>query len=187
MTRIAVEPGKAYHLINHGPCPLVTTGDGTRSNVAAINWTVPVQTQPPLILSVVEDGIYTNELIKASGEFVLNILGEPYAAAILHCGSRSGRKGDKFASSGLTPVPSSLVRPPRLKEAFAHIELKVHASYPQDGVTLHVGRVVHAEVEEEYFQEGSLVLEKARTLHHMGRGNFAVAERMLVVPRLPKP
>jgi flavin reductase (DIM6/NTAB) family NADH-FMN oxidoreductase RutF len=183
MSRISVDPGKAYHLINHGPCPLVTTGDGVRQNVAAINWTVPVQTKPPLILCVVEDGIYTNELIKASGEFVLNLLGEPHAAAILHCGSRSGRKGDKFASSGLTPVPSAQVKPPRLAQSFAHIELKLHASYPQDGVTLQVGQVVHAEVEEEFFQDGHLVIEKARTLHHLGRGHFAVAERLLTVPR----
>ena len=84
--------------------------------------------------------------IKAAGQ----------AKAILACGRRSGREGDKFAAVGLTPVPSKVVKAPRLAESFAHIELKVHAVHPVEGVNLYIGRVVHAEAESDVWQENQL-------------------------------
>jgi len=183
MARVEIAVEKAYRLINHGACPLVTTGDGTRRNVAPINWTVPISDDPPLVMCAVGEGCYTDELLKASGEFALNVVGESLAPALLHCGKRSGRKGDKFSSSGLTPVPCHAIRPPRLAEAFGHVECRVTSTHAYEGVTLYVGRVVHAEVEEEYMDEGHLRPEKARTIHHLGSGRFAVADRLLVVPR----
>lgn len=165
----------------------MTTGDGPRRNVAPINWTVPIQDEPPLVLCAVEAGNYTDELLKASGEFALNVVGEAHAARLLACGRRSGRDCDKFAAVGFTPVPSSLISPPRLAEAFAHLELKVQATHPYEGVTLYVGRVLRAEVEEEYLDEGHLRPEKARTLHHLGSGRFAVADRLIIPPLPLKP
>lgn len=181
--RVTIAPEKAYRLINHGPCPLVTTGDGTRRNVAPINWTVPVEFDPPRVLCAMGQGSLTEEMVRTTGEWVLNLVSEEKAAALVHCGKRSGRQGDKFASSGLTPVPCAIVKPPRLAEAFAHLELKLDKSIPYGEVTLHIGSIVHAEADPEFIDDGHLRPEKARTLHHLGSGRFAVADRLLVVPK----
>ena len=54
--RITVPLTKAYHLINHGACPVITTGDGQRRDAAPINWTMPVCDDPFLIAAAIGDG-----------------------------------------------------------------------------------------------------------------------------------
>lgn len=173
----------AYHLINHGPCPLLTTGDGVRRNVATINWTMPVSDDPPLVLSAIENGCYTAELLAANGEFVVNVLGEERAGALVACGRVSGREADKFQAAGLRPVPAQTVKPPRLAESIGHLECRVIDTHACGGITLYVGEVLHAEVEEDCFDGKILRVEKARTPHHLGGGTFSVTERSFKPPR----
>lgn len=181
--RISIKPEESYHLINHGPCNLLTTGDGKRQNVAPINWTMPLNNDPPLMLTVVEEGIYTEELLKASGEFVVNVVGEPLAEKALACGRCHGREINKFEKFGLVPLSSKKVKPPYLKESIAHIECQLIGQHPYDGVTIFVGKVLHAEVEEEYWSGKSLIIEKAKTIHHLTAGSFAIAERAIHIPK----
>ena len=181
--RVKVEPKNSYHLINHGPCNLITTGDGERRNVAAINWTMPLNNDPPLMMTVVEAGIFTNELIQKSQEFVINLMGEPNAEKVLACGRCHGNAVDKFQKFGLTPLPGQIVKVPNLKESLAHIECQVIACHPYDGVNLYVGKVLYAEVEESVWDGKSLILEKAKTLHHMTAGTFAVSERTITAKK----
>lgn len=181
--RKPVAPSTAYHLINHGPCNLITTGDGERRNVAPINWTMPIQDEPPLVLMAVEPGIFTDELLKANGEFAVNVMGEEHAPQMLFCGRRTGRELDKFRETGLTPVPCAAVKPPRLAESLAHLECRVVATHAHDGITLYVGEVKHAEAEEEVFDGKTWRPERGRTLHHLGGGVFTVTERVVTVPK----
>ncbi|OGH61049.1 MAG: hypothetical protein A3G34_17190 [Candidatus Lindowbacteria bacterium RIFCSPLOWO2_12_FULL_62_27] len=179
--RIEIAPEESYHLINHGPCNLLTTGDGARRNVAPINWTMPLNNDPPLMLTVVEEGIFTDTLLRANGEFVINVVGEPLAAKVLVCGRSHGSETDKFETVGLTPAASKKVKPPYLKESLAHIECQPVNRHPYDGVTIYVGRVVHAEVEEAFWTGKTLDAEKAKTIHHLSGGTFAVSDRVIRV------
>lgn len=181
--RIAIKPEAAYHLINHGPCNLITSGDGTRQNVAPINWTMPVNNDPPLMLTIVEEGIFTETLIKASGEFVINVVGESLAEKTLACGKCHGDQINKFEKFQLTPMLSKQVKPPYLKESLAHIECRLIGQHPYDGVIIFVGKVLHAEVEEEYWDGKSIIAEKAKTIHHLTGGTFAIADRVIRIQR----
>ena len=181
--RIEINPEDSYHLINHGPCNLITTGDDRRRNVAPINWTMPLNNDPALMLTVVEEGIHTETLLKASGEFVINVVGEPLAEKLLACGKCHGTEVDKFREFGLTPIASRKVKPPYLRESLAHIECRLVNSHPYDGVTIFVGAVVHAEVEEGYWTGKSIDVEKARTIHHLSGGSFAIAERVIRIEK----
>jgi flavin reductase (DIM6/NTAB) family NADH-FMN oxidoreductase RutF len=181
--RKPVPADTAYHLINHGPCNLITTGDGARRNVAPINWTMPVSDEPPLVLMAVEPGIFTDELLKAGGEFAVNVMGEKHAREMLFCGRRTGREVDKFKETGLTPVPCARVKPPRLAESLAHLECRVVKTHEYESITLYVGQILHAEAEEGVFDGKTLRPENARTLHHLGGGVFSVTERVVTVPK----
>ena len=181
--RLHLKPGQAYHLINHGPCSLITTAAGGERNVAPINWTMPVNNDPPLMAAAVEDGITTYKLLKASGEFVINVVGESLAGKVLACGKCHGDAVNKFEKFGLTPLASSQVKPPFLKESLAHIECRLVGERPCDGVTLFIGEVAHAEVRESLWNGKSLVMGEARTLHHLTGGQFVVAERVVEVPK----
>lgn len=179
--RVAIPPGHAYHLINHGPCCLITTASGRRRNVAPINWTGPLLDEPPLMMTVVEEGICTDTLIRASGEFVINVVGEALASKVLVCGSAHGFRVDKFKKAKLTPAASKRVHAPYVKESVAHIECELVGQHPHDGVTIFVGRVLHAEALRECWNGKHLIPEKARTIHHLSGGAFAVADRTIRV------
>ena len=181
--RIELKPAQAYHLINHGPCNLITTGDETTRNVAPINWTMPLNNDPPLMLAVIEKGIYTEELLLRSKAFVINVVGEPMAEKVLACGRSHGNGVNKFEKFGLTAVASKTVRPPRLLESLAHIECEVIGEHPYGSVTIYTGKVLHAEVEQDLWDGKSLILEKAKTIHHLTGGTFAVTERTIQVKK----
>lgn len=181
--RIRLNPSESYHLINHGPCNLITTCSGSRQNVAPINWTMPLNNDPAQMLTVIEKGIFTETLIKASGEFVINVVGEPLAEKVMACGKCHGNTVNKFEKFGLTPVKSAIVKAPRLKESLAHIECKLIGQHPYGSVSIFVGEVLHAEVEEEFWTGKSLAVEKARTLHHVTGGTFAISDRVIHVAK----
>jgi len=181
--RVKVESKNSYHLINHGPCNLITTGDEKQMNVAAINWTMPLNNDPPLMITVVEEGIFTNELIQKSQEFVINLMGESSAEKVLACGRFHGNEVNKFEKFGLTPLSGKEVKTPHLKESLAHIECRIIACHPYEGVNLYVGKVLYAEVEESVWDGKALILEKVKSIHHMTGGTFAVSERTLTIKK----
>jgi len=177
--RIPVKLAKSYLLINHGPCPLITTSDGTKKSVAPISWTMPMLDDPPMVITAIEPGVFSDELLQSNGEFAVNIMGEENAKKLFLCGSCTGRDTDKFKKFGLTPVASKNIKPPYLKESIAHIECKVANTHDYDGIRLYAGNVIYTEVEEEYYNGKFLDLSKAKTVHHLSGKFFAVTERQI--------
>jgi flavin reductase (DIM6/NTAB) family NADH-FMN oxidoreductase RutF len=105
---------------------------------------------------------------------------------VLALGNVSGRQTDKFKVFGLETVPCRMIKPPRLAEAPAHLECQVINRHPYPGVTLYVAKVLRAEVEEECWDGQHLVLEKIRTIHHVGGGLFAFTNHAIrVAPAKP--
>ena len=143
--RIIIKPEESYHLINHGPCNLITTGDGRRRNVAPINWTMPLNNDPALMITIVEEGIFTSKLLLESKEFVINVVGEPLAEKVLACGKCHGDQVNKFEKFALTALPSKAVKPPYLKESLAHIECGLIGQHPYGNVTIFAGKVLHVD------------------------------------------
>jgi len=64
--------------------------------------------------------------IEATGEFVVNIVSEDFAAQMNLCSGEYPPDVDEFELSGLTPVPSELVKPARVKESRVNMECKLH-------------------------------------------------------------
>lgn len=174
--RIPVPLASAYHLINHGACPLITTGDGTRVNAAPINWTMPACDDPFLIAIAVEKGIYTDQLIRETGQFIVNVVGEAMASEMLALGKSSGRNQNKLAALKIETLPGHAVNVVRIATSAAHVECQVQETHPLPGVNLYIGKALHAEVEQECWDGRHLLLEKIRTLHHIGGGLFAVTD-----------
>lgn len=181
--RLPVPLASAYHLINHGACPVITSGDGQRRNAAPINWTMPVCDDPFLVAIAIENGIFTDQLIQASGEFAVNVVGEAFAPQLLSLGRSSGSDTDKIAALKIPMEACQKIRPPRLKESAAHIECRVKEKHALPGMTLYIGEAVHAEVEGDCWDGQLLRLDKIRTLHHLGRGVFAVTSESKLYPQ----
>src|SRR5262249_53180140 len=68
--------------------------------------------------------------VRATGEFVINIVSEEIAEKMNLCSGDYPAGVDEFEVSGLTPVPSGLVKPARVKEALVNMECKVSQIIP---------------------------------------------------------
>ena len=95
--------------------------------------------------------------IRAMKEFVVNIVSEEFAAKMNITSGEYAYGVDEFAMSGLTPVASDLVRPPRVKESHVNMECNllqtIEVSNQPLGGTLILGKVVRFHVDDEIFDD----------------------------------
>jgi flavin reductase (DIM6/NTAB) family NADH-FMN oxidoreductase RutF len=72
----------------------------------------------------------TLENIRATGEFVVNVVSEEIAEQMNKTSAEVPPEVDEFVLSGLTPVASDLVKPPRVAESKAQMECKLRQIVP---------------------------------------------------------
>jgi flavin reductase (DIM6/NTAB) family NADH-FMN oxidoreductase RutF len=93
---------------------------------------------------------------------------------VVGCGNASGRTTDKFTRFGLTALPASLVSAPLVAECWANLECRLVDEALADSYNFVVLEVVAAWIDP--------ARKAPRTLHHRGRGEFAVDGRVLRLP-----
>lgn len=147
-----------------------TSSDG-KPNIITLGMYMPISTKPPLLAIGVSPRRYSHRLIKDAGEFVINVPPMRLIRQVVVCGEASGRDGDKFRLTGLTPRPAKKVRPPLIEECVSHLECKVVRSYRAGDHTLFIGRVVAAKVEDG-MMDNVLDVTKAKTIMHKGGRYF---------------
>ena len=91
------ESWKAGNMLYPLPAVLVTTSDKAgRDNIFTVAWTGTVCTNPPMLSISVRPSRYSYELLRKTGEFVVNLTNEDLSFAVDYCGVCSGRDVDKF-------------------------------------------------------------------------------------------
>jgi flavin reductase (DIM6/NTAB) family NADH-FMN oxidoreductase RutF len=157
-----------------------------KPNIITLAWAMPISRHPPLLLIGIAPQRYSHTLIIELKEFVVNLPTMDIIKETLFCGRRTGRKHDKFAETGLTPMPAKMVRPPIIKECVAHLECKLHQQIAMGNYTLFVGKVLTAYVNEGVFLNRKFNLEKVKLIYHMGGNDFATLNPETVTPILEK-
>ena len=94
---MAKQTWKGSTLLNPEPPVLVSCGSMEAANLITIGWTGTICTQPSMVSISVRPERYSYQLIKASGEFVINLPTRKLVRAVDWCGVKSGRDYDKFA------------------------------------------------------------------------------------------
>ena len=84
------------------PAVMVTCRDKGQDNIITIAWTGTICTNPPMTYISVRPERHSYEMIKNSGEFVINLTTKQLTRATDFCGVRSGRDVDKFKEARLT-------------------------------------------------------------------------------------
>jgi len=69
----------------------------------------------------------TGENIRATGEFVVNLVGQANAEAMNVTAIEFGPEVDELAEAGLTTLPSVKIRPPRIAESPVAMECRLHS------------------------------------------------------------
>lgn len=135
---------------------------GERPNVLTVAWTGTVCTNPPMVYISVRPSRYSYQIIKDTGEFVINLTTSDLAYATDYCGVRSGRDVDKFKEMHLTAVPSRTVTPCSIAESPVNIECRVRQVIPLGSHDMFLAEVTAVAVDEQYMDEkGRFDLQKA--------------------------
>lgn len=146
------------------PAVLISCGDNEQEyNLFTVAWTGTVCTNPPMCYISVRPERHSYEIIKRTGEFVINLTTASLARATDWCGVRSGRDYDKFSEMGLTAEAAAVVKAPIVAESPVSIECRVKQIVPLGSHDMFIADVVNVLVDEEYInpETGKLELERA--------------------------
>ena len=146
------------------PAVLISCGESDEEyNLFTVAWTGTVCTNPPMCYISVRPERHSYEIIKRTGEFVINLTTASLARATDWCGVRSGRDYDKFAEMGLTAETAAVVKAPIVAESPVSLECRVKQIVPLGSHDMFIADVVNVLVDEEYInpETGKLELERA--------------------------
>ncbi len=177
--KLAWKPGNVLAPV---PAVLVSCGDAAREvrpNLITLAWVGSVCSEPPMLSISVRPDRHSYQIIRSTGEFVVNLPSEAQVKVTDWCGVASGRTVDKFAETGLTAAPALKVGCPIVLECPVNIECRVRKTLELGSHTLFVAEVVAVQVAGELVdQRGKLHLEKAGLLAFAHGEYFALGKRL---------
>jgi flavin reductase (DIM6/NTAB) family NADH-FMN oxidoreductase RutF len=177
-----VEFSSAYRLLHPMHTVLVSCADKAgKPNVLPLAWAMPTSRDPPLVAISVGLSRYSHGLIEETREFVINLPTVDIIKETLACGRTSGETSDKFAETGLTPLPAKKMKAPIIKECLAHLECKLHSQFKTGDHTVFVGEIIEAYADKGVFTD-KYDIEKARMLYHLGGNVFATLDSKVYTP-----
>lgn len=161
------------------PIAFVSTVDaaGVR-NLAPFSYFTACGSNPPVVCfsTSVRSGMHphkdTLQNIEATGEFVVNIVSEEFAEQMNMTSADVPPDVDEFVLSGLTPIASDLVKPPRVAESKAQMECRLHqivaiSDKPGGGIMV-FGEVLRFHVIESLLDGYKIDPDKLNAIGRMG-------------------
>lgn len=151
MAKLEWKPGNMVYPL---PAVMVSCADKEgNSNIITVAWTGTVCTNPPMAYISVRPERHSYQMIRETGEFVINLTTKELAYATDFCGVRSGRDLDKFAEMKLTKEKASKVNAPMIGESPVNIECKVTEVKELGSHHMFLAEVVAVHVDDAYLNE----------------------------------
>jgi len=135
------------------PVVLVTCGVGDETNIFTINRIASCNAEPPMISISVRPSRASHDLIQKWDEFVINIPWPEMELVSDFVGATTVRDTDKWAETGLTPLPAAVVQPPLLAECPVNLECRVRHTLRLPSHTLFIAEVVALHADSEILNE----------------------------------
>ncbi len=171
-------PGREYwrsgNMLYPVPAVLVTCGGGSvPPNIITVAWAGTVCSDPAMVSVSIRPQRYSHDIIRDSGEFVINLTTSGLARVTDFCGVKSGRDLDKFAECGLTPVPSKHVSCPSIGESPVSIECRVRQILPLGSHDMFLAEVAGVSVASDYIDaSGAFRLDKTNPIAYSHGGYY---------------
>ncbi|MDP6396783.1 MAG: flavin reductase family protein [Candidatus Marinimicrobia bacterium] len=157
--------------------------DGTR-NLAPFSFFNGICSNPPTIMFAPARRSYSGETkdtlnnIRNTEEFVVNIVSEGFAEQMVACSTDFDPEVDEFDVSGLTPVPSKIVAPPRVEESRVNFECRLNQIVDiGDGSAgsgfVVIGTVVLFHVDDSIYENGRINLEKFKPIGRLAGSSYS--------------
>ena len=151
---------------------------GERPNIITCAWTGTVCSDPAMVYISVRPSRYSHDIIRDTGEYVINLVNHRLTRSMDLCGVRSGRDLDKFEACHLTPVPSQTVGPPSVGESPVCIECRVTQVMELGSHDMFLAQVTAVTVDERLMDEkGRFHMQKAGLTAYSHGEYFSLGER----------
>ncbi|MEA4972972.1 Flavoredoxin [bioreactor metagenome] len=163
MSKEIWKPGTLLYPV---PAVMISCGTMDKPNIITIAWCGTLCTSPAMTYISVRPERFSYDIIKKSGEFVINLTTEQLAYATDYCGVRSGKDVDKFKETGLTAAKSLKVSAPSIDESPVNIECIVKDVIKTGGShDIFIAEVVSVSVDKNFFDErGKFHFEKTKPI-----------------------
>lgn len=164
-------------------------------NLAPYSFFNAVASEPPVVLfssnGAHSEGSYKDSVknVQETGEFVCNLATWETREAMNMTSSMVARSVDEFELSGLTPVPSRLVKPPRVKESPVHLECRYlqTVELPSDNPDLPnlvvFGQVVGIHIDDGIISDGMIDMNVFKPIARLGYFDYAVVDHVFSMRR----
>jgi flavin reductase (DIM6/NTAB) family NADH-FMN oxidoreductase RutF len=141
------------------PTPVFVVGtydeDG-KPNLMTVAWGGICCSSPPCVAISLRKERHTFGNITATKAFTVNIPSQSQVAVADYIGCVSGKREDKFAVAGLTPVKSEIVNAPFVKEFPMALECKVIHVIEIGIHTQFIGEILDIKVDEDRLGDNNL-------------------------------
>ncbi|MFX1310556.1 MAG: flavin reductase family protein [Promethearchaeota archaeon] len=142
------------------PAAVISVGIREEANLITLAYVGKVCFDPPTIAVSIRPKRHSYQLIEKHGEFVVNYPTIEQLRETDYCGTRSGRKVNKWEKLNLTKERASIVKVPMIKEFPWNMECKVIKRIEFGSHICYFGRVVATHSDPNYVKNGTLDPEK---------------------------
>lgn len=164
------------------PIPAVMVScqrEGEKPNIITVAWAGNVCSSPAMLSISVRKERYSYDILKETGEFVVNLTNRKLAYATDWCGVRSGKDYDKFKEMHLTPLESRFVSAPGIAESPVNIECKVRNVLGLGSHDMFVAEVMGVTVDEKLLDnKGKFDLRAADLISYSHGEYFTLGEKI---------
>ena len=161
------------------PPALVSCGTVEEPNVLTVAWTGIINTKPPMTYISVRPQRYSYNIIKESGEFVINLTTSAMCRTADFCGVKTGAKVNKFEKCGLTPVKAEKINAPLIEQCPVSIECVVKEIKPLGTHDMFISEFVGVDLEEKYIDsKGKLNLQQCGLAAYAHGEYFALGRKL---------
>jgi flavin reductase (DIM6/NTAB) family NADH-FMN oxidoreductase RutF len=154
-----------------GPIVLVSSRWRDETDIMTMGWHTVMEFTPSLVGCIISSANHSFELIRQSGQCVINVPAIELIDKVVGIGNSTGADIDKFAHFGLTPQKARKVKAPLVKECFANFECRLHDDALVDTYDFFIFEIVAAHV--------AASPKNPRTLHYQGDGSFMVSGKII--------
>lgn len=150
-----------------------------KPNIITVAWAGTVCSSPAMLSVSVRKERYSYDILKETGNFVVNLVNRDLVRACDYCGVKSGRDVDKFQEMKLTPFASQHVAAPSIEESPVNLECKVTKIIPLGSHDLFLAEIVGVTVDEAYLDEkGKFHLNQAGLVSYSHGEYFELGKKL---------
>jgi flavin reductase (DIM6/NTAB) family NADH-FMN oxidoreductase RutF len=177
MSKINWKPGNMLYPL---PAVMISCQEkGQKPNIITVAWAGTICSDPVMVSISVRKERYSHDIIKNTGEFVINLVTEELAYATDYCGVKSGKDVDKFKKCHLTPIAIEGVNAPAIAESPLSLACKVKEIKELGSHDMFIAEVVGVTVDDKYMNKnGKFELNSSKLVTYSHGEYFGLGKKI---------